>query len=183
MGTVTQNQVISFLPVPGAANFGTSIELFDAGVSILEIDTSCPQPIGIGSVFGDFTVLDGSSVNGGPFCDLTQVVCNGNGKPEVLTCRYTGGNCASSSNTQPSDKWGCSGDPQAEGMVHVIAYKDGSTVYFDGFVLLNDTFDITAATGGTRTVLQHQRGHLRHQRCAAAAGELPHLLLAAAAVG
>ncbi len=43
----------------------------------LEIHTSCSKPIGIGSVFGDYTVSAGSSRNGGSFCTNGQTPHNG----------------------------------------------------------------------------------------------------------
>ena len=90
-GMVSPNEMFSFVPAPGEVHFGTRIRLFDAGVQIQEIHTSCSQEILIGSVFGNFEVLNGSSVNGGPFCDGgAGGGCDEcDGKVNALTLNYT----------------------------------------------------------------------------------------------
>ena len=145
-GPVTTNQVIVLTAID--EDFGSNVEFFDGGNEFMSIHTSCSDEIYIGSVFGDFEVLEGSSSDGGPFCEVGMNVCADGGKPETLTARYTGNSCFATQTLQSSDKWGCSGDPNDEPMVHILAYKDGGTVYFDGIVSLDETFVIDAANAG-----------------------------------
>ncbi len=50
--------------------FGTEITIMINGVTQTSIHTSCSQPIGPGLVRGDFRVIGGSSMQGGPLCPL-----------------------------------------------------------------------------------------------------------------
>ena len=77
-----------------------------------KIHTSCSQPIGPGLVFGDFIVVEGSSLKGGPLCpfdtppgDEDCGPCKG--KVTELTLRYTG----------------------ADAFVEVVQKKDNAVVY------------------------------------------------------
>lgn len=145
-GLVTPGEVVSFTSIGN--DLGSNIHLFDAGDEILSIHTSCSDPIGISSVFGDFVVVGGSSEDGGAFCDLSLDACGDNGKPESLEVVYTGRSCFATRTQQDFDKWSCSGDPDDEPFVHIIAYKDGSNVYFDGFVSIGEAFLIDSANAG-----------------------------------
>jgi len=51
---------------------GTEIYIYVGNDLNTTIHTSCSQPIGIGLVFGDFTVIEGSSREGGPLCVLSS---------------------------------------------------------------------------------------------------------------
>ena len=46
-----------------------NLELTVNGAKDTEIHVSCSQDIGLGSVFGSFTVLEGTSKDGGAFCE------------------------------------------------------------------------------------------------------------------
>ncbi|MCP4274151.1 MAG: hypothetical protein GY781_19690, partial [Gammaproteobacteria bacterium] len=52
---------------------GTWITITNSNGVETEIHTSCSKPIGIGSVFGDFTVLEGASLRGGPLCPVDEL--------------------------------------------------------------------------------------------------------------
>ena len=46
---------------------GSSIDILADDVEVASIHTSCSRSIGVGSAFGAFEVLAGSSRDGGPF--------------------------------------------------------------------------------------------------------------------
>jgi hypothetical protein len=52
---------------------GTEITITDSSGVETKIHTSCSKPIGIGSVFGDFTVLEGASLKGGALCPVDEL--------------------------------------------------------------------------------------------------------------
>ena len=54
----------------GGSNFGTEIKIYIEGVLHTVIHTSCSQPIGPGLISGDFVVVEGTSVDGGPLCPI-----------------------------------------------------------------------------------------------------------------
>ena len=56
---------------------GPRINVYINNIFDREIHTSCSQPIGIGSVFGDFEVIDGASKEGGPFVPIAGDLCTG----------------------------------------------------------------------------------------------------------
>jgi hypothetical protein len=75
----------------------TEVYLLVNGTQVAKIHTSCSVPIGIGYAVGDFVVVDGSSRNGGPLCDLTiddvPPGCNTcDGKVDYLALEYAGTN-------------------------------------------------------------------------------------------
>jgi hypothetical protein len=51
---------------------GTEISIYVGEQLHTKIHTSCSQPIGPGLVLGDFEVIDGYSLKGGPLCPLGQ---------------------------------------------------------------------------------------------------------------
>lgn len=53
-----------------AGTLGTEISIYVDGAFHAEVHTSCSQPIGPGTVAGDFEVLAGTSKNGGALCPL-----------------------------------------------------------------------------------------------------------------
>ncbi|MFC2005157.1 hypothetical protein ACFLUY_02920 [Chloroflexota bacterium] len=73
---------------------GTKISILVDGKENIKIHTSCSKPIGIGSIFGDFEVIDGSSRKGGKFCPIDlpdppdSSECEG--KVTTLTLRNNG---------------------------------------------------------------------------------------------
>jgi len=64
---------------------GTDIKLYVNGVFKTEIHTSCSQPIGPGMVFGNFTIIEGYSRNGGKLCGVAPPAP----KPVCLVCVST----------------------------------------------------------------------------------------------
>lgn len=54
----------------GKITMWTNIEVYINHNKHTDIHTSCSQPIGIGSIFGKFIVISGSSLNGGEFCPI-----------------------------------------------------------------------------------------------------------------
>ncbi|MAP54255.1 MAG: hypothetical protein CL605_05075, partial [Altibacter sp.] len=62
---------------PPQNTFGPKIDIYINNNLVQEIHTSCSQPIGIGSIFGDFEVINGSSRNGGPLAPVTGSGCVG----------------------------------------------------------------------------------------------------------
>ncbi len=61
---------------PPQITFGPKIDIFINNSLNQSIHTSCSIPIGIGSIFGDFEVIDGSSRNGGPFIPVIVDICD-----------------------------------------------------------------------------------------------------------
>jgi hypothetical protein len=55
---------------------GTEIILYIDGVQNTKIHTSCSQPLYIGLISGDFTVVDGYSKNGGQLCEFAKNTLN-----------------------------------------------------------------------------------------------------------
>jgi SdrD B-like domain len=126
----------------------TEISVFVNGALNVKIHTSCSQPIAPGFVFGAFTVLAGSSVDGGLLCaDLGCEV----GKPEALVFEYTGLSCAASNNPQDG-KATCSGNPNLAPVVQIVfSNESGSEVYFNGTVSLGECFEASSKLAGKAT--------------------------------
>ncbi|MDA9276995.1 hypothetical protein N9P56_01320, partial [Flavobacteriaceae bacterium] len=61
---------------PPQQHFGPKIHIYINNTYTQLIHTSCSVAIGIGSVFGDFVVIDGTSRNGGPFIPVVLEVCD-----------------------------------------------------------------------------------------------------------
>lgn len=66
----TSFKIIGTYGKPGKKTLGTNIEIFIDGVKSTDIHTSCSIPIQIGSIFGKFEVIAGSSKEGGKFCPI-----------------------------------------------------------------------------------------------------------------
>ncbi len=62
----------SFIGVDKKGTLSTEISIYREGVLDQKIHTSCSQDIFIGSVFGNYTVIDGYSRNGGKLCSTTS---------------------------------------------------------------------------------------------------------------
>lgn len=126
---------------------GTEIVLVVNGVST-PVHTSCSTPIGPGQVYGEFEIVSGASLAGGPLCPLSPPgLCDGN-KLCGLTLRYTGESCAASSHDQDPKKATCAGDPAGLPSVRIRASDKldptdkKAKVLFDGLVGLGETFEI-----------------------------------------
>ena len=61
---------------PPQQHFGPKIHIYINNTYTQLIHTSCSVAIGIGSVFGDFVVIDGTSRIGGPFIPVVLEVCD-----------------------------------------------------------------------------------------------------------
>ncbi len=69
----------------------TEIPIYVGGVENTRIHTSCSQPIGPGLIGGDFLVVEGQSLNGGPLCPLESLACGEcAGEVTELTLEYHG---------------------------------------------------------------------------------------------
>jgi len=85
--------------------------------------------------------------------------CDTDGKPNVLNLLYNGQSCAEAVNSQQpiSGKYSCTGDPQDAPVVRIVATDSsspptaGSTIFFDGTVGLNQSFEVRSTTGGEDT--------------------------------
>ena len=69
-GSVGPGAAFSFVGTDKKATLGTEITITVNGGVDTRIHTSCSQEINIGMNFGSFTVLGGTSRNGGAFCAL-----------------------------------------------------------------------------------------------------------------
>lgn len=63
----------SFVGIDKKGTMGPKINIWVNGTIHTLVHTSCSEPIGVGSVFGDFIVVSGSSRNGGLLCDISEV--------------------------------------------------------------------------------------------------------------
>ncbi|BAO54318.1 hypothetical protein NMS_0309 [Nonlabens marinus S1-08] len=75
----------------------TEVYILVNGTQVAQIHTSCSVPIGIGYAVDDFIIVDGSSRNGGPLCDISiddvPPGCNTcDGKVDYLALEYAGEN-------------------------------------------------------------------------------------------
>ena len=77
-GIVQPGEMFAFIGADKNGTMGTEITVTVNGGSATKIHTSCSQPIGIGSVFGNFEVVAGASKDGGLFCLVDDV----EGEPE-----------------------------------------------------------------------------------------------------
>lgn len=92
---VDSNGLFSFSGTDKNGTLGTEISLFVDGNLATEIHTSCSKPIGPGMVFGDFEVVAGASLKGGPLCPEDNPPgggddCDCDGKVTTLTLLYDG---------------------------------------------------------------------------------------------
>ncbi|MFQ5498472.1 MAG: DNRLRE domain-containing protein [Candidatus Zixiibacteriota bacterium] len=67
-GVVQPGEMFTFTGVDQNGTLGTEIQISVNGALNAILHTSCSQPIGPGVVRGDFTVIDGYSLNGGLIC-------------------------------------------------------------------------------------------------------------------
>jgi len=66
--TNQQFEVVGTYDKNGSITMWTNLEVYKNNIKHTDIHTSCSIDIRIGSVFGDFEVIFGSSLNGGEFC-------------------------------------------------------------------------------------------------------------------
>jgi hypothetical protein len=68
--TVTAGGVFTLNGFDKQGTLGTEIVIRINGVENARIHTSCSVPIGLGQVYGAFTIVDGESRNGGQLCEI-----------------------------------------------------------------------------------------------------------------
>lgn len=132
----------------------TYIHVFDQTtgdlLQTLKFHTSCSQPLFVGDQFGSI-VIDGCTPEGGP---SEGQFCVGGAKPSVLTMLYTGDGCSATQHSQDPGKVSCEGDADNTPLVRIRASDKedpeatDARVWFDGLVVLDETFDIAAANAG-----------------------------------
>ena len=76
---VNNGDVLEIQTPEGADKLGTRTYLTIGGGEPFEIHTSCSQNIEVGMVFGNYKVIDGASLKGGPFC---ETIASGDGGTE-----------------------------------------------------------------------------------------------------
>ncbi|MDY7092235.1 MAG: SdrD B-like domain-containing protein [Acidobacteriota bacterium] len=134
-GVLDSGDVFSFVGQDRKGTVGPAIEIFVDGQYVAMLHTSCSEPIGPGTVAGDFVVLAGSSRNGGALCPVDGGGGGGDpgpgdcgaceGKVTALTLEYLGADTA-----------------------YVVVYANkGGGVRFSGFVAPGELFSFT---GGDR---------------------------------
>ncbi|MCK4365896.1 MAG: hypothetical protein KAW45_07585 [Thermoplasmatales archaeon] len=80
--------------------------------------------------------------------------CECGEKPSALMMQYTGEDCSATNHSQDPEKVSCSGDPMFASPVHIIATDKSNPddpkakIWFNGSVLLNETFNISAVNAG-----------------------------------
>ncbi len=94
-GTVQAGATFSFVGNDKKDTLGTEISIYIDGVLNTKIHTSCSVPIGPGLISGDFTVVSGSSRNGGDLCPIDTPPNSGDcgecdGKINALDMQYNG---------------------------------------------------------------------------------------------
>jgi hypothetical protein len=148
---VMPGEELTFIGDDSKGTLGPEIDLYIDGGKNASMHTSCSQPIGPGLVAGEFTVVSGTSRIGGPLCpwegDPDPNFC-ANGKPAFLSMTYTGDDCSASSHSQSKKSVTCSGDPDDEATVHVVARTRQGAVYFAGDVDLGGSFDLDSGALG-----------------------------------
>ena len=104
---------------------GTEIKIFVDGEEYTRIHTSCSQPIGVGMVFGNFEIVGGESLKGGPLCPIPDIPECGECKGGVttLTFQYNG--------TAAADV--------------MVKAKKGDVILFDAAVSPGDMFTVNGA--------------------------------------
>jgi hypothetical protein len=144
-----------------AANAGKSslgsntwIHILDAAgntvLQTIKFHTSCSQLLFIDDQFGAVALRECIGQN----VTIPGVFCSGGAKPRILEVRYDGSDCSATSHSQAADKVSCEGDPMLEMTPRIRASdkenpNDGAAkVWFDGQVILGDTFLIDAGNGG-----------------------------------
>lgn len=87
--TVNPGEQFSFTGTGSGGSLGTNTTVHVDGVLHTTFHTSCSQPIGPGMVRGSFTVIEGTSTEGGPLCPVPSCgACKD--KVSELTLEYAG---------------------------------------------------------------------------------------------
>lgn len=150
---------------------GTEIRFYLDGRHIQSIHTSCSVDIGVGQIWGDFEVLDGTSLRGGQLCPLDdggEPPSDGGGNEPPA-----GGNCGSCDGKVNFLALEYTGSDVAH--IIVVQKKDNDTV-FDGQVMPGEHFEFSGTdkkgTLGTE-VLISVNGHFAqaiHTSCSVEIG-------------
>ncbi|MDY7092237.1 MAG: SdrD B-like domain-containing protein, partial [Acidobacteriota bacterium] len=130
-GVLDSGDVFSFVGQDKKGTVGPAIEIFVDGQYVAMLHTSCSEPIGPGTVAGDFVVLAGSSRNGGALCPVDG--SGGGGDPDP-------GDCADCDGKVTALTLEYLGSTSA--FVEVYARKGGG-VRFAGIVFPGETFSFT----------------------------------------
>ena len=115
-------------------------------------DTSCRTAVSTGDVFGVLEVI-GSTAEGtcGPENAPGPGPCP-TPNPGGLLLKYSGEDCSASDHHQCIRHTKCEGDPGDEPMVWIVVNDmlnpNSGTIWFAGWVELNEVFSVTAATAG-----------------------------------
>ncbi|WP_452225251.1 T9SS type A sorting domain-containing protein [Lacinutrix chionoecetis] len=75
-GTHSTSEQFTFIGTGKNNRISNTIYLIVNGVVVGELHTSCSQPIYVGMVIGDFTIIAGESRNNGPLCMVDQKQAN-----------------------------------------------------------------------------------------------------------
>jgi len=88
-GVVNQSDTFSFSGTGKNRKLGSEIKIWVNSKLATKIHTSCSQPIGPGLIVGDFEVVKGESLKGGPLCPIPDCgECKGG--VTSLTLKYNG---------------------------------------------------------------------------------------------
>ncbi|GAF81569.1 unnamed protein product, partial [marine sediment metagenome] len=131
--TVTGGETFSFVGQDKGGKMGAEIKVYSNGTET-KIHTSCSQPIGVGSVFGDFEVTAGESEKGGPLCRI--------GTPPPPD-----GECAECEGGLTSLTLKYLADPSTTDHI-VVTDKGGGKVLFDDTVTGGETFSFVGQDRG-----------------------------------
>ncbi len=149
---------------------GKEIKIRANGGPETKIHTSCSRPIGPGSVFGDFEVVEAFSKDGGRVCPAGQEedcddLCDA-GKPRVAMMEFTGADCSATSNSQDPTKISCADFGVLPATVRIVASDKENPddtrakTWFDGTVALNGTFGIDATNAGANRLKANTWVHI-----------------------
>ena len=130
-GIVQPGEMFDFVGTGRNNTMGTEITITVNGGSATAIHTSCSQPIGIGSVFGDFEVVDGASKDGGLFCIVDDI--EGEGEPE---------DCGPCKGKVTELSFLYLGDVVDANIVVAMKKKKNGEVIFDEIVQPGESFDV-----------------------------------------
>jgi len=96
-------------------------------------------------------------------CELS-----GFGRPQKVLLRYTGESCAASTTTQDPSKWNCTGAPNGDPSVYIIANDNTSPtsgrIWFSGNVSLNGAFLADATAAGQTQLASNTYIHIYNQQ-------------------
>ncbi|PRP67177.1 DUF7467 domain-containing protein [Nonlabens agnitus] len=88
-------------------SFGDKVYIYVNHCKVAKVVTNCDEAVLVGDTFGDFEVVDGNSVLGGPICDAPEEPepeCNDcDGKVNYLSLKYTGSHGAKITIKQSQD--------------------------------------------------------------------------------